>query len=140
MGFSGLRKWERETNTWTTYNAGNSGLSSKICGTVPLWKIMHIICGSVPYYGGLCKFDGSNWTVYNTTNSGIPTNLIVASLMDRNGNIWMGHGWENQGVTRFDGSNWTRYNTSNSGICNDTCHGTFSKIITGISGSVPITG
>ena len=33
--------------------------------------------GTVYWYGGLAKFDGTNWTDYTTSNSGLPNKLCL---------------------------------------------------------------
>ncbi|MBN1790231.1 MAG: T9SS type A sorting domain-containing protein [Bacteroidales bacterium] len=124
-GSSGLRKWERSTDTWTTYNNQNSGLPSHDMwyGAIMEDGENNMWFGTIS--GGLVKFDGTNWTVFNTSTSGIPNDLVLGSLMDHNGDIWLAHGWSNQGVSRFNGSYFQVYNTGNSGLTSDVISNIF---------------
>jgi ligand-binding sensor domain-containing protein len=122
----GVRKWDRSSDTWTTYTTQNSGLPSNEMwyGSIMEDSNHNMWFGTIGHNGsygegGLVKFDGTAWTLYNAGNSPLPTNLIIGSLMDSHGNIWMAHGWDHKGVTKYDGSNWINYNTGNSGLVSD---------------------
>ena len=114
LGLWGVGILKYDGNSWTNYNASNSGLPDnnisyiKVEQSGKLWVAM--------YGGGIATFAGGNWAVFNSSNSGLTTDLITTIEFETTSMIkWIGTG---VGLYRYDGNNWEFFDLNNSELPN----------------------
>lgn len=75
----------RQTDTWTMYNNGNSLLPSD---TVQYLKGDHLDRIWISTARGLARFDGTDWKLFNTSNSPMPSDTVISIAIDTVGTKW----------------------------------------------------
>lgn len=88
-----------ENDTWTLFNANNSGFkSNKVCALLSAGNTIYIGTCSDDLY----VFDG-NWKVYNSENSKSFANYIWTLAFDKQGNIWIGSSYDENNFVMGNG-------------------------------------
>lgn len=100
----GLVKMDKQTQSMTYFNKGNSGLPSNSVEALDIDAQGNIWIGT--YDQGLAMYDGTNWQVFNKDNSGLPSNQIYTIQFDNQDNLWIGELFY---LIKFDGQNFTNY-------------------------------
>lgn len=84
--FGGLAKFNINSNNWTIYNSGNSGIETNFIHSI-------IVSNGKKYIGtagvGLKIFNDTNWITYNMNNSPLLSNSIQSVAIDRYNNKWI---------------------------------------------------
>ena len=99
-------------NSWTNFNATNSGLPHD-----------HVTCiftnnSGTKWIGTenqLAKLTGGNWNTYELSQSKLHRNYIAEVTIAKNKNVWTGTaktGSIGNGFARYDGNNWETFKTT----------------------------
>ncbi|MEW6609341.1 MAG: hypothetical protein AB1414_18170, partial [bacterium] len=116
-GDSGVSRYDKKTESWTTFTQYNSGLVDNYISSIAV-DGEYIWFGTK--YDGVSRYDKEtgSWTTFTRENSGLVNNGVESIAVDGK-YIWFGIKY--YGVSRYDKEtgSWTTFNKENSGLASN---------------------
>lgn len=104
---TGVTKYDRKENAWTTYTTDNSALTTNNITKIIDDKEGNIVVATdlfaptdSQYNNGIFVLRGTTWMKYDMSSTGMPSNDVLCMARDSTGNIWFG---SRMGVFKWDG-------------------------------------